>query len=430
MSVIQLQEHEQLPVSNSKKEEKYDRLKLVEWCKRTDFSTEAYHTGTVKLPLTGCKRKDFSSEAYYASYKIGAEWIDEQESLIVTTKHKMEQIDFVRMFMTCFTSDLSLASFSTIYEIYIDRPSIKAPALQSVVSPLLVLHFLGVVSRIKELKKGYVSRSENLKKIKGRISILKNERQNIAIRRYDRVFCEYDEYSADIPENRLIKKALLFSQRLLQSLNERSAAVAKLRLNKSLALFSEVSDKVEIKQVKRLRAHKLFTNYNEAIRLAKLILRLFDYNISKVGSHEGKVVPFWLDMSLLYEHNVYGLLHEAYHEKITYQFKGNKTGCPDFLYKSKEYKAILDTKYIPKYEDESLDTDVVRQLSGYGRDLRILTHLEYKDVSPIPCIIIYPKEGKRKNNPFLGNNLRMLCGKSLKGLLEFYKIEVSLPTIR
>jgi len=406
MSVIQLQEHEKLPVS--KKEEKYDRLELVEWCKRTDF-----------LP-----------EAYYASYKIGAEWIDEQESLIVTTKHKMEQIDFVRMFMTCFTSDLSLASFSTIYQIYIDKPSIKAPALQSVVSPLLVLHFLGVVSRIKELKKGYVSRSENLKKVKGRISILKNERQNIAIRRYDRVFCEYDEYSADIPENRLIKKALLFSQRLLQSLNERSAAVAKLRLNKSLALFSEVSDKVEIKQVKRLRAHKLFTNYNEAIRLAKLILRLFDYNISKVGSHEGKVVPFWLDMSLLYEHYVYGLLHEAYRERITYQFKGER-GSPDFLYKSKEYKAILDTKYIPKYEDESLDTDVVRQLSGYGRDLRILTHLEYKkDVSPIPCIIIYPKEGKRKNNPFLGNNLRMLCGKSLKGLLEFYKIEVSLPTIR
>lgn len=405
MSVIQLQEHGQLPVS--KKEDKYDRLELVEWCKRTDF-----------LP-----------EAYYASYKIGAEWIDEQESLIVTTKHKMEQIDFVRMFMTCFTSDLSLASFSTIYEIYIDKPSIKAPALQSVVSPLLVLHFLGVVSRIKELKKGYVSRSENLKKVKGRISILKNERQNIAIRRYDRVFCEYDEYSADIPENRLIKKALLFSQRLLQGLNERSAAVAKLRLNKSLALFSEVSDKVEIKQVKRLRAHKLFTNYNEAIRLAKLILRLFDYNISKVGSNEGKVVPFWLNMSLLYEHYVYGLLHEAYRERITYQFKG-KTGFPDFLYKSKEYKAILDTKYIPKYEEKSLDKDVVRQLSGYGRDLRILTHLEYKDVSPIPCIIIYPKEGKRKNNPFLGNNLRMLCGESLKGLLEFYKIEVSLPTIR
>ena len=403
--MIQLQEHEQLRVS---KEEKYDRLKLVKWCKRKDNSREAH---------------------YYASYKIGAEWIDEQESLIVTTKHKMERIDFVRMFMTCFTSDLSLASFSTIYEIYIDKPSIKAPALQSVVSPLLVLHFLGAVSRIKELKKGYVSRSENLKKVKGRISILKNERQNIAIRRYDRVFCEYDEYSADIPENRLIKKALLFSQRLLQGLNERSAAVAKLRLNKSLALFSEVSDKVEIKQVKQLRAHKLFTNYNEAIRLAKLILRLFDYNISKVGSHEGKVVPFWLDMSLLYEHYVYGLLHEAYRERITYQFKG-ETGSPDFLYKSEEYKAILDTKYIPKYDEKSLDKDVVRQLSGYGRDLRILTHLEYKDVSPIPCIIIYPKEGKRKNNPFLGNNLRMLCGESSKDFLEFYKIEVSLPTIR
>ena len=413
MSVILLQEHGQLPVS--KKEDKYDRLELVEWCKRTDNSPEAY----------------------YASYKIGAEWIDEQESLIVTTKHKIEQIDFVKMFMTCFTSDLSLASFSTIYEIYIDKPSIKAPALQSVVSPLLVLHFLGVVSRIRELKKEYVSRSENLKKVKGRISILKNERQNIAIRRYDRVFCEYDKYSADIPENRLIKKALLFSQRLLQGLNERSAAVAKLRLNKSLALFSEVSDKVEIKQVKRLRAHKLFTNYNEAIRLAKLILRLFDYNISKVGSNEGKVIPFWLDMSLLYEHYVYGLLHEAYREKITYQFKG-KTGFPDFLYKSKEYKAILDTKYIPKYENKPLDKDVIWQLSGYSRDLYILKHFGYKNItkettlSPVPCIIIYPKEGaldKLACNPFLDKSLGTLCGKAIDGLLLFYKICVPLPVL-
>lgn len=338
------------------------------------------------------------------------------------------------MFMTCFSSDLALKAFSNIYSIDIDKPAIEAPALQSVVSPLIVLHFLGVVSRIKELKKGYVHRSENLKKVKGRIKILKNERLNIATKRYDRVFCEYDEYSVDIPENRLIKKALLFSQRFLQRLNTQSSAAAKLLSSQTLARFSCVSDEVEIRQVKQMRAHKLFTDYNEAIRLAKLILRMFDYNISKVDNTKGKVVPFWLDMSLLYEHYVYGLLHEAYRETITYQFE-SKTGKPDFLYKSDDYKAILDTKYIPKYESEPLDTYVVRQLSGYSRDLRILKHLGYKGINEemlvptIPCVVIYPKEEESwERNPFLGKSIGELCSR-VSGLLLFYKICVPLPVL-
>ncbi|ETD16539.1 MULTISPECIES: 5-methylcytosine restriction system specificity protein McrC [Prevotellaceae] len=408
--MIQLQEHGQFPAE--KQDDRYSGLKLIEWCKPTD-----------KDPW-----------GYYASFKIGAEWIDEQESLVVTTKRNMEHIDFVGMFMTCFSSDLALKAFSNIYSIDIDKPAIEAPALQSVASPLIVLHFLGVVSRIKELKKGYIRRSENLKKVKGRIKILKNERANIATKRYDRVFCEYDEYSVDIPENRLIKKALLFSQRILQRLNAQSSAAAKLLISQTLARFSYVSDDVEIRQVKQMRAHKLFTDYNEAIRLAKLILRMFDYNISKVADTRGIVVPFCLDMSLLYEHYVYGLLHEAYREKITYQFE-SKTGEPDFLYKSDEYRAILDTKYIPKYENEPLDKYVVRQLSGYSRDLRILKHLGYESINeemsapPVPCVIIYPKEEEsRRRNPFLGKPIEELCSPA-RGLLLFYKICVPLPVL-
>ncbi len=404
--MIQLQEHERL--SAEKQDDRYNGLKLIEWSKPGDQV----------------------SWGYYASFKIGAEWIDEQESLVVTTKRKMEHIDFVGMFMTCFSSDLAFKSFSKIYSIDIDKPTIEAPALQSVVSPLIVLHFLGVVSRIRELKKGYVRRSENLKKVKGRIKILQNERLNIATKRYDRVFCEYDEYSVDIPENRLIKKALLFSQRFLRRLNTQSSTAAKTLISQTLTRFSCVSDEVEIRQVKQMRAHKLFTDYNEAIRLAKLILRIFDYNISKVDNTKGKVVPFWLDMSLLYEHYVYGLLHEAYREKITYQFE-SKAGKP-------EYKAILDTKYIPKYESEHLDAYVVRQLSGYSRDLRILKHLGYKGINeemlvpPIPCVVIYPKEEKSwERNPFLGKPLKELCSSDslVSDLLLFYKICVPLPVL-
>lgn len=371
---------------------------------------------------------------YYASYVIGAEWIDDKEALVVTTKRGMEEIDFLTMFMMCFSSNLSVESFAEIYNIDSEAPVIHAPSLKGVLSPLIVLHFLGVVSRIKSLKKGYVHYSENLKKVKGHIQVMKNERKNIASKRFDRVFCDFDEYTVDIPENRLIKKALLFSSQILRTIAENHSIgnKAKLMLSRSLALFENVSDEVQMKEVSLIKGHKLFSEYNEAVRLAKLILRRYDYSISKTSSLDENVPPFTLDMSLLYEHYVYGLLNEAYGDKISYQFHG-KTGVPDFLYCSTGFKAILDTKYIPKYDSSSLDNNVIRQLSGYSRDIPILRQLGYEDMdeeSPIPnipCVIIYPKEGSDVKNPFQNKKLRDLCTSPVRKLARFYKVCVPLP---
>lgn len=409
----QIQEHGR--IENIEKNERYDKLSLVSW---------------TKLPNN-------DNWGYYASYKIGAEWIDEEESLIVTAKRGMENIDFLGMFMTCFSSDLALERFSEIYSIDYEKPSIKAPSLQGVVSPLMMLHFLGVVGRIKNLKRGYVHHSENLTKVKGHIALLKNERKNISQKRYDRIYCEYDEYSADIPENRILKKALLFVKRMMQQMGDGHKSYDKINLaiRKSLALFENVGSDVDLKEVNLIKGHKLFKDYAEAIRLAKLILRHFDYSINKVSAQEEKVVPFVLDMSLLYELYVYGLLAEAYQNKVTYQYS-SLTGFPDFLYHSQQFKAILDTKYIPKYENQKLDTDVIRQLSGYGRDLKILKYLGYEDVSEenpipdVPCVIIYPEEGGGIVNPFFNNPLNKLCSHSVKGLARFYKISIPVPTLK
>lgn len=411
MKSILIQEHKCLSIEHN---DRYDNLSLVRWDK----------------PM---ERKPWG---YYASYVIGAEWIDDKEALVVTTKRGMEEIDFLTMFMTCFSSDLSVESFAGIYDIDSEAPVIHAPSLKGVLSPLIVLHFLGVVSRIKSLKKGYVHYSENLKKVKGHIQVMKNERKNIASKRFDRVFCDFDEYTVDIPENRLIKKALLFSSQILRTItqNHPIGNKAKLMLSKSLALFENVSDEVQVKEVSLIKGHKLFSEYNEAVRLAKLILRRYDYSISKTSSLDENVPPFTLDMSLLYEHYVYGLLNEAYGDKITYQFEG-ETGPPDFLYCATEFKAILDTKYIPKYESSSLDNNVIRQLSGYSRDIPILRHLGYEDIneeSPIPnipCIIIYPKEGNVVRNPFMKKNLRDLCTTPVRKLARFYKICIPLPVM-
>lgn len=412
MEPILIREHDCLDVRQN---DRYDGLRLVRWDKATEYDPWGY----------------------YASYIIGAEWIDSKEALVVTTKRRMTDIDFISMFMTCFSSDLAVKSFAGIYSIDSEAPAIYAPALQNVLSPLIVLHFIGVTTRIKSLKKGYVRYNENLKEVKGHINILKNERINIAPRRFDRVFCDYDEYTADIPENRLIKKALLLSRQILKPLIKNHAAGNKTRimLSKALAMFENVSDNIRPSEVPMIKGHKLFSEYSEAIRLAKIILRKYDFSINKTSKINDYVAPFTLDMSLLYEHYVYGLLNEVYGSRISYQFKG-RTGFPDFLYRSNGFKAILDTKYIPKYANAALDTNVIRQLGGYSRDLAILRHLGYKNIdeeSPVPdvpCIIIYPEEGDIVRNPFAGNKLHDLCTVAVRHLSRFYKIRVPLPVLK
>ncbi len=192
---------------------------------------------------------------------------------------------------------------------------------------------------------------------------------------------------------------------------------------------------VELREVNNIKGHTLFTEYNEAIRLAKIILHHYDHSINTNADSSNMVIPFVLDMSLLYEHYVYGLLHDAYADRVVYQYEG-VTGKPDFLYFSDGFKAILDTKYIPKYESCALDNYVVRQLSGYSRDIKILKRLGYADIteeSPVPdvpCVIIYPTEGHEVNNPFMAIMLKELCLEHrIKRLSQFYKIAIPLPVV-
>lgn len=146
-----IHEHERLD-GIEQEDAKYADLALIKWDKPLDN----YPWG------------------YYASYKIGAEWINDSSTILVTTKCTMENIDFLKMYMTCFNSELAITRFSEIYDIKTDQPSIEAPvALTNVISPLIVVHFLNVVSHIKTLKKGYVHRSENLKKEKRSLRFIK-----------------------------------------------------------------------------------------------------------------------------------------------------------------------------------------------------------------------------------------------------------------
>ena len=367
---------------------------------------------------------------YYTSYVIGAQWFDDEKPLVVTPKAGCSKIDFLQLFSRCLQAGFELEAFSEIYGIDMEQPRIKAPELQSVLSPLIVVHFLSVVRAIVQggLKKDYIQREENLKKVKGHISVLRHERTNVLRKRPDKVFCRYQEYSVDIPENRLLKKALNFVRQLLQTLpHSESRSSLEHTLNQCLSAFAHVSDEIEVWALKH---QKLFRTYSEAIRLAQLILRRYDYSLTKIQSSEEECPVFWLDMPLLYEHYVLGLLREAYGDQIRYQEPGH-TGYPDFI--CYDPLLVMDTKYIPRFKDKTkISSDIIRQLSGYARDRELFKKCPTEH---IPCLVIYPEEGT-ETNPFLQDGKPIPIDELLQRIEEeesawgFYRLAVPLPVLR
>ena len=370
-----------------------------------------------------------TESGYYASYVIGAQWFDAAKTmpLVVTTKHGCDRIDFLKMFSVCFNSGIEAKEFSKIYAVDMDAPRIKAPELKSVLSPLIVAHFLSIVKDIvkRGLKKDYVQREENLKKVRGRIDISRNERMNILKKRYDKVFCRYQEYSEDTLENRLIKKALLFSQQVLLVAGMSDSLLSlQHTIHECLSAFSNVSDQIEVWEVKAIKHHKIFREYDDAVKLAQMILHRYDYSITNITTAEEEYCPiFWIDMAMLYEHYVLGLLREAYGSKIHYQLHGY-TGYPDFVCYSP--MLVMDTKYIPRFGSGNIDAYIARQLSGYCRDKRIFST---KPETNVPCVVIYPKEGEPEN-PFKNKRLEDFLIIEDRCLWNFHRVAVPLPTLQ
>ena len=107
---------------------------------------------------------------FKASYYIGADWLTDNTAVIVTPK--MHDIDHISMFVTALKFAHSSSYFSKFYGIDFSKPKIESEKLDGILTPLMLIHFLSVIQKLLEkgLKKGYVSREENLQtKIKGKV---------------------------------------------------------------------------------------------------------------------------------------------------------------------------------------------------------------------------------------------------------------------
>ena len=87
---------------------------------------------------------------------------------------------------------------------------------------MLIVQYLLIVKQISDrgLRKGYVFKEDNLNKVRGRINFRKNEILNIRTAHKERVYCKYNEFSVDTPENRYLKRALIIASDMISLMED------------------------------------------------------------------------------------------------------------------------------------------------------------------------------------------------------------------
>jgi 5-methylcytosine-specific restriction enzyme subunit McrC len=375
------------------------------------------------------------------NYYVGIDWINEITPIYVEPKinNGHDQTDYLAMLFSALKHPEIENYTDDLFEIKWDSPQIEINQQQDLLTPLLVVQFLKVVQAIvrKGLKKSYYKVEQNLNsKVKGKILVGKTIKQNLLKNKPLKTFCTYNEFGLNGLENRLIKKTLLFVQRYLPTIkNLHSEKYTANLFNYINPAFDFVSEEVSLHDVKHTKTNVFYKEYNEAIKLAKQILRRFGYNINNTQETNIKTPPFWIDMSKLFELYVLGLFKEKYGNEICFQYGENRNettyGQPDFLLLKVGEKMIIDAKYKQHYQAENISfTEYlikdIRQLSGYARDKGILLKLgfskeEQKNIVP-ECLIIYPDQSKSEN---IWKNEE----KAIEGFIKFSKRPIKLPTI-
>jgi 5-methylcytosine-specific restriction enzyme subunit McrC len=373
----------------------------------------------------------------YLSYYIGLDWLDEKNSIALRVDPKIRNrvdpkisnIDYIKMFQTCLESPITSEHLNKVYDVRIDSTFIPLDDGDDF-SIILILHFLYTLGALirKPLKKGYVSRTENLSaKLKGKIQIGSHIKKNLMNLRTDRMYCTYQEYSSDCLENRILKTAYEACMQYLATWNQADSDTAKgtYRFSHIATAFSGIGTISNLRELQGIKSNAIYRGYAEALRLAKLILRMRGYQDEYRSMQKRYVPPFVIDMSLLFELYVYHHLYPVSGNSIIYQAVGNY-GEADFIDPKK--KLVIDTKYKYTYDNDAYDINDIRQVSGYARDETILETLGVADREIIvPCLIIYPSE--KASSDFSESYDRYWKNRenTIKQFRKMYKLGIKLP---
>lgn len=309
-----------------------------------------------------------------------------------------KEVDYLRMLLDVMSNEITAKEVSEVLKIYWQEEKIEILQKEDQLTPFLVVQFLQLLKTIvrKGLKKSYYKVQKNLSgKIKGKILISVDLKQNQFKNRLTSTYCEYQVFGVDNLENRFLKKVFLFCLSYVQNHKESvfKSNFAEIQhiLQYCQPAFEQVGDELPNLRTLKVKTNAFFVEYKEAFKIGKYILNQFSFNISQIGEEKVKSYPFWIDMPILFELYFYSKLLKANPDKkkqIRYQFStyGNKL---DFLIANKEAPLIIDTKYKPHYNKGRIHQDI-RQVSGYARLKKIREAVGKTDDSLINCLIVYP----------------------------------------
>ncbi len=364
------------------------------------------------------------------SYFIGVDWVgDESHALFVQPKLNQGgfQTDFLRMLATALRHPDVAAHTKDLFVIRFDQPAIDIFPEHDLLTPLLAVQFLSIVKSIvrRGLKKSYYRVERRLNgRVKGKIHPGNSIRQQMLDSNALLMHCSFDEFGLDSPENRLLKKTLVFVQRYLptvQYLHAESYLQELLRY--TLPAFDQVGEDPVNDMLSCQKTHAFYPEYTEAIRLGRLLLQRFGYHLSNVRKTATlHTPPFWIDMSKLFELYVLGLLKDRFPgpRQVLYHYtvSGNEL---DFVLHTPDYQMVVDAKYKPRYA-HGFTNDDIRQVSGYARSKYVYRQLGKTEHDVIDCLIVYPD-----NLPAEGLEERDLKAERIGAYVGMYKMGVGVP---
>lgn len=260
----------------------------------------------------------------------------------------------------------------------------------------------------------YVTFEGDLRSVRGRIGLVEQLTRNW--NRFDRLSCAWDEFTADVPINRLLKCACRFLADRVQYLE-----AARLLLD-CQALLSEVEDvspATALNEVGDLRFNRSLERFKTAFDLARRLLAGIGHSLG-VGS--ANTFVFLLDMNEVFESYVHAVLESHFKTAVEEQeyvgslFRVHPGGISqkaDYCWHSPPTLWIGDAKYkhlargqqralrFSDLEGEQIEPDAsrlagrvlspddIRQLTVYAE----LVRLRKQRDKPPNLMLLYPFVG-------------------------------------
>ena len=421
----------------------YTEHKIEELKECADLSKDKYEYYFPKkrdnqLCFSAWKEKEDEFYKIRTGYFIGVDWIEENIKYInIQPKVNFDksgniirEVDYLKMLFSCLKHNETAKLISDLIIVKWDNPQIEIEQKHDMLTPFIIIDFLNIVKIIvkKGLKKSYYKITKTLNgKIKGKMLIKKT--MNIHLSKGHMLYnvCTYDEFGINNKENKILKLALEYiNQYMLSSpLMQDAYVVSDIVRNVSPA-FEQVSSDIDVGEIKQMKSNTLFREYDNGIRLAKMILKRFAYNISNTAKRKIFTPPFWIDMPMLFELHVLSLLKDSFSENdVDYHLSthGNEL---DFLLKAENCKMVIDAKYIPSWKWNVIH-DNVRQISGYARLTKVYNSLSIEYPESIDCLVIYPDIENGKES-IIKDGLKKDM-EAVKGYQGFFKLGVKIPII-